>query len=124
MWFSCYRGLIKYDGNSFTSFTKDDGLLNNEIWSFIIDSKGIFWIGTNEGVSRFDGKAFTTFSIPKALVKDPNRFIRQTGLQVLQKIEMVMCGLVQMDLDYVNTTGKPIHFSQQQTVFQIMLFTN
>lgn len=87
VWFGTYGGLSKYDtrlsvrsasdGNDdirqaqlFTNFSEKDGLVNNEIWSLIIDSKGIFWIGTMEGVSRFDGEEFTTFPIPKARVKD------------------------------------------------------
>ena len=42
IWFATAIGLNKYDGESYTVFTEEDGLSNTEIWSLIIDSKGIF----------------------------------------------------------------------------------
>ena len=64
--------VTKYDGKSFTNFTEKDGLVNNDVWSIVIDSKGIIWIGTLQGVSRFDGKDFTPFDLPDA-EPDPTR---------------------------------------------------
>ena len=71
IWFGTGFGLIKYDGNLFTTFNESNGLLNSEIWSLIIDSKGVFWMGHTEGLSRYDGNHFENISVPQATVKDP-----------------------------------------------------
>jgi len=54
MWFG-----TNGDGVSFTNYTKVDGLVDSDVWSLVIDSKGTIWIGTLQGVSRFDGETFT-----------------------------------------------------------------
>lgn len=61
----------KYDGKSFTTFSKKEGLLDNEIWSIEIDHNGKIWVGSLDGVSVFDGEVFTAFSIPQAEVNNP-----------------------------------------------------
>ena len=56
-------GISKYDGRSFSHFTKKDGLPDNCISELLTDSKGDLWIGTYwGGLSRFDGQQFTNFS--------------------------------------------------------------
>jgi ligand-binding sensor domain-containing protein len=86
VWFASGDGLIKYSpaaGDSasgiFTTYTTEDGLVDNDLWALMQDSKGLFWLGTAKGVSQFDpsalgsadGKLFTTFPIPRAEVADP-----------------------------------------------------
>ncbi|MFQ5949224.1 MAG: two-component regulator propeller domain-containing protein, partial [Nitrospiria bacterium] len=51
-------GLSHFDGKRWRSFTTRDGLAGNLVHAIQIDSKGVFWIGTDGGVSRFDGKRF------------------------------------------------------------------
>ncbi|MBW2937629.1 hypothetical protein KXJ69_05895 [Aureisphaera sp. CAU 1614] len=71
VWFGSASGLIKYDGVTFTTFSKQvQDTYSNEVWSILIDSKGTFWVGTTNGVSHFDGKEFIPFPIPKAKVKN------------------------------------------------------
>ena len=59
LWFGTTdQGLFRYDGKSFTHFTKQDGLANDGILSLLADKRGGVWIGTAIGLSHFDGKAF------------------------------------------------------------------
>lgn len=64
IWFGTLSGgIIKYDGQSYTHFTKEEGLCSNEVTAIIEDQKGNLWIATqNNGVSRFDGKSFTNYA--------------------------------------------------------------
>ena len=54
MWFGGDRGVDLYDGKSWRSLTRDDGLIWNDIAAkaFFADNDGSFWIGTGAGVSR------------------------------------------------------------------------
>ena len=61
IWFSNWDGAYRYDGKSFTSFTKKDGLSDDLIARIIEDKKGNLWFG-GAGLSRYDGKSFTRFT--------------------------------------------------------------
>lgn len=69
-------GVCKYDGNSFTHYTKKDGLASNNVQAITEDKQGQIWFGSrvtekdspdpesrtgDGGLSTFDGKAFTRF---------------------------------------------------------------
>ena len=41
-----------------TSYTMDDGLAANRVYSILQDSCGFMWFGTDDGLSRFDGISF------------------------------------------------------------------
>ncbi len=82
-------GVCKYDGNSFSHFTKKDGLNTNNIASLLADSQGNMWFGASEtsvlenkekglykyvdseggGLSRYDGKTFQQFPTIKGLTR-------------------------------------------------------
>ncbi|GAA4272937.1 two-component regulator propeller domain-containing protein [Aquimarina gracilis] len=81
IWFGSSDGIIKYDPlinpnigstnflterTGFIKFTKEDGLIDNDVWSLAIDNKGTLWVGTLEGVDTFDGTSFCTFPIPES----------------------------------------------------------
>ncbi len=56
-------GICKYDGETFTHITKDDGLPGNNISDLMEDNNGNIWIGTMfGGVSKYDGMSFTNFT--------------------------------------------------------------
>jgi ligand-binding sensor domain-containing protein len=56
-------GVWRYDGKTFSNFSKKDGLSHNGAWSLLEDKSGNIWVGTrNTGLYRFDGKNFTNLS--------------------------------------------------------------
>ncbi len=63
IWFSNWAGAYRYNGKTFTSFTKSDGLPgNNGLVSKIIEDKnGNLLFGGAGGLSSYDGKSFTCF---------------------------------------------------------------
>ncbi|MBT4498874.1 MAG: sigma 54-interacting transcriptional regulator [Gemmatimonadetes bacterium] len=73
LWFgtSDGNGLIRYDGESTTTFTTDDGLPSNAIPAIAEDRDGNLWLGGGQtemgGVCRYDGADFTTFTTPDSL---------------------------------------------------------
>lgn len=86
IWFSRDGyGVCKYNGQSFTLYTKKDGLVSNNIQEIEEDKKGNIWFGSrvverdnpdktgrtgDGGLSKFDGKAFTHFPEIKGLCKN------------------------------------------------------
>ncbi len=49
------------DNYKFRHIDQSDGLLHNEVFSLIQDSKGFIWIGTVNGLQRYDGKHFVNY---------------------------------------------------------------
>ena len=70
VWIGSTGGVTRFDGESFTTFTEDDGLNSTFVWSLFVDTAGVIWIGTYDGVSRFDGNAFLPFPIPASTRND------------------------------------------------------
>lgn len=70
-------GACRYDGKSFTHFTKENGLCSNNVCNILEDRNGNIWFASlssdfpreiNEGgVSRYDGKSITQFPDVKGL---------------------------------------------------------
>ena len=78
-------GVCKYDGKSFTNYTKNDGLASNGVQVIQVDKQGNLWFGsrvaeqdspnTNErigggGLTKFDGKIFTQFQTIKGITQN------------------------------------------------------
>ena len=59
--------LTRYDGESFDTFTTDDGLVSAGVFVMYEDRAGDIWICTKAGVSRYDGREFHTFDIGDVL---------------------------------------------------------
>jgi len=72
MWFSTNGyGVYKYDGHSFTQYSKGDGLCDNRVDVIIEDKSGGLWFGTrNGGVCRYDGQKFSQFRLHKDFTND------------------------------------------------------
>lgn len=64
LWFgSKENGVFFYDGNGLTHFTKENGLVSNQIRGIQEDLMGNLFFETTIGISKFDGKSFTTLKI-------------------------------------------------------------
>lgn len=68
MWFGTQGGGVsRFNGKTFTSFTKADGLIANDVTYITEDRNGHIWIATSEGVSMYDGLVFKNFSSKEGL---------------------------------------------------------
>jgi len=73
-WFGTWgAGLSRFDGKTWTTFTKKDGLGGNFIHALAVDADGFVWAGTNGGASWYDGERWRNFSKDDGLV-DNNVF--------------------------------------------------
>lgn len=58
------HGISMYNGTTFTYFTKENGLCDNNIYDLMTDADGNVWVGTMfGGVSKYDGKTFTNYTL-------------------------------------------------------------
>ncbi len=80
IWFGTDHGAVKYDGQTFRSYTQKHGLSNVKInrHSIFVDPKGTLWVGTQGGVFQYnpledhaDGQCFSRFHLlPPLNIKD------------------------------------------------------
>jgi len=62
-------GVSRFDGQTWTTYTTDDGLADNSVESIAVASDGVLWFGTEKGgVSCFDGETWTTYTADDGLV--------------------------------------------------------
>ena len=60
LWLASTKGLVKYDGIKFTTYTTKNGLISNNIISLYCNNKQLF-IGTDKGLSIKTGNTFKNF---------------------------------------------------------------
>ena len=48
---------------TFKSYTIEDGLSQNSVYSLAVTKDGFIWQGTNEGLNRFDGQNFLNVKV-------------------------------------------------------------
>jgi ligand-binding sensor domain-containing protein len=56
MWAATWKGLSRFDGNGFHTFTVADGLVDKWVYTLAIDRDGRIWCGTEGGISRYDAR--------------------------------------------------------------------
>ena len=57
------RGVIKITDNRVEIFSKENGLISNQIYEIIEDRNGLLWFGSSkDGLCSFDGETFTHYN--------------------------------------------------------------
>jgi len=107
-WFGTSRGVLKYDGTNWTTYTTSAGLLNYGVNAIAIDANGLKWFGTNGGLSMFDGTNWTNYTTANGI--PINLFI------LLQSTHLAINGLEHRIMDYLNLMVLTGLFIQQVTV--------
>ncbi|HEX9759022.1 MAG TPA: two-component regulator propeller domain-containing protein [Nitrospiria bacterium] len=73
-WFGTWgAGLTRFDGSTWTTYTRNEGLGGNFIHALSMDHEGNLWAGTDGGVSWYDGKQWHTLTTQDGLM-DNNVF--------------------------------------------------
>jgi len=62
IWLGTSMGLYYFDGERFTRYTTDDGLLSDIVTALRADGRGGLWVGTSMGLSHYDGERFTAIA--------------------------------------------------------------
>ena len=57
------KGVSRYDGQAFRTFTISDGLLKDTIYDMFEDKTGTLWFATLWGMSRYDGEKFSNITL-------------------------------------------------------------
>ncbi|MGC9357193.1 MAG: two-component regulator propeller domain-containing protein [Anaerolineae bacterium] len=57
------RGVLHFDGETWTTYTEDNGLPNNDVGALAVAPDGTIWAGTREGISRFDTGSWLFYPI-------------------------------------------------------------
>ena len=60
MWAATWKGLSRFDGKGFHTFTVADGLVDKWVYTLAIDRDGRIWAGTEGGVTRYDPRPAAT----------------------------------------------------------------
>ncbi len=63
------------------AYTKEDGLVSNQVNDLLFDNDGFLWIATDNGVSRFDGQRFQEIQL--------NRNSPEYNHQVVNKLTLI-----------------------------------
>ena len=63
LWFVTYNdGVSRYDGQSWSTFTAEEGLADNRVAAACLGADGVLWFATRGGVSRYDGVTWSTYT--------------------------------------------------------------
>jgi len=62
MWVATWKGVSRFDGSGFKTYTTDDGLIDKWVYTLSQDQNGVFWFGTEGGVTRYDGKTWKSYT--------------------------------------------------------------
>jgi ligand-binding sensor domain-containing protein/two-component sensor histidine kinase len=81
MWFGTDGGLVRFNGESFTTFnTRDGALKDDEVWALQEDDEGGLWIGTyGGGLTLLKNGRFRTFTTADGLPDDVIRSLAKDG---------------------------------------------
>ena len=59
-------GVSRFDGQSFVTFTTEDGLIDNRAFTIFRDSKDRIWVGSRGGISVYESGKFTNLYLDES----------------------------------------------------------
>lgn len=63
LWLATEQGLVRYSGNTFTRFTKDQGLGDNTVLCLLHDAQERLWVGTANGITCMANGVLHSFKL-------------------------------------------------------------
>lgn len=75
IWLGTDGGLRRFEDGRLTSFSRTEGLVNNEVKHIYEDRSGALWLGTTGGVSRFRENRFTNYTTLEGLSNNTVRAV-------------------------------------------------
>lgn len=116
IWFGTNNGGVsKYDGNKFVTYTENDSLINNVVFSVTELKNGELLFGTNGGISILNGKKFINLS-------DKNGLPHNRVFKVLQDNKGVIWVGTNKGVCQLNE-NKVIPFSKDTLLNKAKVFT-
>jgi len=74
MWYATLGGVLNFDGETWSKYTTEDGLVYHNVKSIAVDADNVKWFVTDGGgVSSFDGTTWTTYTSEDGLT---NNFVK------------------------------------------------
>lgn len=113
-WFATQNGGIsRFNGRSFKTFTKKDGLVNQDVTNVAEVGDSVLWIATAGGVSIYNGKTFTNYGPENGLKGVIYATHEDTEGRVWLAVEQT--GVVQ----YLNKKFTPLKGLPQQNAYTL-----
>ena len=78
-WFGTLLGVSQFDGSTWKTYTRADGLVFDSVSAVAVDAAGDRWFGTPDGVSEFHGSTWTTYTEADGLAENDVRAIAIDG---------------------------------------------
>ena len=77
LWIGHEGGLTSYDGKSFKTITRENGLPDNRVSALMQDKKGRLWVGSWDGVTVIDGTNMKTLTTKDGLLDNMTNVIME-----------------------------------------------
>lgn len=71
------EGLVKFDGQTFTTYNTENGLIHNAVWDIELDELDRVWCATDGGFSVLSGNTFTNYSTANGLPRDAGLLVKK-----------------------------------------------
>ncbi|RYZ98957.1 MAG: hypothetical protein EOP47_18055 [Sphingobacteriaceae bacterium] len=64
LWIGTLGGACRFDGKSYFTISKANGLTSNLVYAVFTDKQGTVWLGTHKGLARYKGNKIYNYPIP------------------------------------------------------------